>query len=231
MPVRAAFFDAGNTLLALDYDVIGEAIREAGHPVSAAQVRRAEYHARVRLDPHLAAGRSTEATDVFALYLRYLLAHLGIPWEGAVTRLPAVLRAAKRPWGVWSVPVPGAPAVLGRLRARGLRLAVVSNSDGTVANLLRAVGFADHLDAIVDSAVVGVEKPDPRIFLHAAGALGVRPEEAVHVGDLYSVDVQGARAAGCQAVLLDPGGTWPALDCPKVPDLDAAARLIETLAG
>jgi FMN phosphatase YigB (HAD superfamily) len=55
---------------------------------------------------------------------------------------------------------------------------------------------------------------------------GVRPAEAVHVGALYSVDVLGARAAGCRAILLDPARAWPELDCPKAPDLAATARLI-----
>jgi putative hydrolase of the HAD superfamily len=129
------------------------------------------------------------------------------------------------------VGVPEAPAVLASLRARGLRLGVVSNSNGTVARLLEALELRGSLDAVVDSGVVGVEKPDPRIFLHAAAALGVEPDEAVHVGDLYSVDVVGARAAGCRAILLDPVGAFAAADCPKATDLPAAARLIEAMAA
>ena len=135
------------------------------------------------------------------------------------------------PFGLWSVAIPEAPAVLEGLRRRGLRLAVVSNSNGTVAEILHAVGLAPYFDAILDSAVVGFEKPDPRIFRHAADALGVRAEEAVHVGDLYSVDILGARSAGCRAILLDPAGAWPPTDCPKAADLAAAARLIEAMAS
>jgi putative hydrolase of the HAD superfamily len=95
-----------------------------------------------------------------------------------------------------------------------------------VARLLEALGLAGWLDAVVDSGVVGFEKPDPRIFRHAAAALGVEPAEAVHVGDLYSVDVVGARAAGARAILLDPFGAWTVDDCPKARDVDAATRLI-----
>ncbi|MGH7321588.1 MAG: HAD family hydrolase [Candidatus Rokuibacteriota bacterium] len=227
--VRAVFLDAGNTILALDYDTITDRLRGEGHRLTAAQVRLAEQHARVRLDPHLAQGRSTEAVDVFRVYCRYLLDHLGIPWDEAGERIVADLRTANSPFGLWSVRVPEAPAVLETLRRRGLRLAVVSNSNGTVADNLRSVGLADHVDTIVDSGHVGVEKPDPRIFQHAAAALGVRPEEAVHIGDLYSVDILGARAAGCRAILLDPVGAWTAADCPKAPDLPAAARLIDEM--
>ena len=228
MTLRAVFFDAGNTLLELDYQVLAERIRDHGHPVTPDLVRQAEQRARVRLDPHLAQSRSTEAEDVFKLYFGFLLENLGVAWDGAADRIVEDLRTA-RPYGLWTVAVPEAGTVLEALRGRGLRLAVVSNSNGTAADLLEAAGLAAQLDVIVDSAIVGVEKPDPRIFHHAAAALGVRPEEAVHVGDLYSVDVLGARAAGCRAILLDPAGAWPVSDCPKALDLRAAARLIEGL--
>jgi len=73
---------------------------------------------------------------------------------------------------------------------------------------------------------VGVEKPDPRIFGLALARAGLAPGEAAYVGDLYSVDVRGARAAGMGAVLLDPGGHWGARDCPMAPDPLAAVQLI-----
>lgn len=225
MKCRAVFVDAGNTIVSLDYALIARRIRAAGHAVTAAGVRGAEERARVRLDAHFAGERSTEAPDVFLLYFRYVLEGLNIPWSAAAEVVAADLRTTK-PFGLWSVAVPEAAAVLDELRRAGLRLAVVSNSNGTVADVLEAVGLASRVDAIVDSGRVGVEKPDPRIFRHAADALGVRPEEAVHVGDLYSVDVLGARGAGCGAVLLDPAGAWPVTDCDKAADLPAAARLI-----
>lgn len=228
MAIRAVFLDAGNTLVGLDYEVITERIRVDGHRhVSVADVRTAEQRARARLDPHLAAARSTETLDTFRLYLRYTLDGLGIAWDPAAGRLADDLRAAKPPYGLWSTLVPEAPAVLDRLRRHGLWLVVVSNSNGTVADILRMVGLAGHLDAIMDSGLVGAEKPHPKIFETAAAAVGVRTDEAVHVGDLYSVDVVGARAAGCRAILLDPADVWRDVDCPTAPDLPAAAALIE----
>ena len=202
--VRAVFLDAGNTLVGLDYDTIARRIRAESYPVDVPAVRAAEARARVRLDPLLAARRSTETADVFTRYVRYVLEELGArlgrgeraPRAGPSRRQPA-LRA------VVGVPARG-PARLETLRRLGLRLAVVSNSNGTVAGLLEALGLAGWLDAVVDSGVVGFEKPDPRIFRHAAAALGVEPAEAVHVGDLYSVDVVGARAAGARASFSIP---------------------------
>ena len=225
--LRAVFLDAGNTLLALDYEVIADCFRAAGHrEATADRVRLAEHRARPRLDRHLGKA-STETADTFRLYVVYMLEGLGLPADGATPGLADALRAAKPPYGLFSIRMPEASAVLDRLRGRGLRLAVVSNSNGMVAEILRSVDLADAVDTIIDSGLVGVEKPNPKIFVKAAAALGVRPEEAVHVGDLYSIDVVGARAAGCRAILLDPAGAWGPVDCPTATDLPGVAALIE----
>jgi putative hydrolase of the HAD superfamily len=83
---------------------------------------------------------------------------------------------------------------------------VVSNSDGRVEEALRAADLLRYFDVVIDSALVGVEKPDPAIFRAALEALDVEPGDALFVGDLYEVDVVGAQAAGMSGVLLCPGG-------------------------
>ena len=88
------------------------------------------------------------------------------------------------------------------------------------------LGLTAHVDFVLDSAEVGVEKPDPRIFELALAQARLDPSGAAYLGDLYSVDVRGARAAGMRAVLLDPGGHWGTRDCPMVPDLLSAVRLM-----
>jgi HAD superfamily hydrolase (TIGR01509 family) len=103
---------------------------------------------------------------------------------------------------LWSSVAARSVESLSRLRRAGLLLGVVSNSDGRVEEALRAAGLREYFDVVVDSGLMGVEKPDPRIFHAALATLGVRPEEALYVGDLYEVDVVGARAAGIEAVLL-----------------------------
>lgn len=107
---------------------------------------------------------------------------------------------------LWSHVEEDTAAVLDALLEAGYRLAVVSNADGRVERLLEDVGVRDRFEFVLDSHVVGVEKPDPRIFLQACERLGVEPERCLYVGDLYPVDVVGARAAGLRAVLLDPLG-------------------------
>lgn len=97
-------------------------------------------------------------------------------------------------------PYPEVPDALARLRADGVRLAVVSNWDVSLHDVLERTDLRRLVDAVVISAVEGVAKPDPAIFRIALAKLGV--SEAVHVGDSLEHDVAGARAAGLEAVLV-----------------------------
>ena len=81
----------------------------------------------------------------------------------------------------------------------GVRTAVISNSNGSVRAILERLGLLPSLEFVLDSSAIGVEKPDPRIFRMALERSGLAPDEAVYIGDIYSIDVVGARAAGMQA--------------------------------
>ena len=105
----------------------------------------------------------------------------------------------------WEV-APGTRGMLADLRRRGLRLAVISNWDQRLPLLLERLELADHFDTFAISAIVGAEKPHPRIFETALAALGVAAEHALHVGDSRRDDVEGARGVGMQALLLSPAG-------------------------
>ncbi|MDX1650641.1 MAG: HAD-IA family hydrolase, partial [Myxococcota bacterium] len=194
-------------------------------------LRRAEAAARPALSTRLAAGHSTEGEDTFALYLRGVLARLPEPPEpeaaaALAAALTPVLRVPGRADRLWSRLLPGVRGALDAFRTMGLRLVVVSNADGSVERGLRAAGVRAFFDAVVDSAHVGFEKPDPRIFTHALRGVGAEASRTLHVGDLYHADVEGARAAGLHALLLDPWNDWPEPDCERLPDLAAlAARL------
>lgn len=94
------------------------------------------------------------------------------------------------------------PAWLAVLRAAGLKLAVVSNWDVSLGEVLEVVGIADLLDCVVTSAAVGAAKPDPAPFERALECLGLGPEEVVHLGDSPGLDLPGAAAAGIEAVLI-----------------------------
>ena len=116
--------------------------------------------------------------------------------------------------------------MLAALRARGYQLGVVSNADGRVPSTLADRGLAEHFATIIDSHLVGVEKPHPRNFQLALEACGATPAQALFVGDIYEIDVVGARNAGLSAVLLDPLGLYDSVDCQRI---DRVARLLELL--
>lgn len=97
---------------------------------------------------------------------------------------------------------PEARAALAAARARGLRVAVVSNFDSRLPPILRELGFEALLDSVVYSTGCGAAKPDPRIFLKALGDLAVEPRRALHVGDSLAADYHGATAAGLRALHL-----------------------------
>jgi HAD superfamily hydrolase (TIGR01509 family) len=223
---RAVLFDAGNTLLRMDYGAIVAALAAAGIASDEAAVEDAELRARVRIDQHLAPGASTESVATHDRYVAYLLEGLGVTDPDAVAAMSRWRWSFNAPFGLWTRPDPAAPAALARARAAGLVVGAISNSNGTVARILDEAGLGGGLDFVLDSSVVGVEKPDPRIFQIALGRAGLRPEEAAYVGDLYSVDVLGARAAGLRAVLMDPGGCWPPRDCPTARTAREAVRLL-----
>jgi len=219
MPLRAAFFDAGNTLVHLRFDRMAEAFAAEGVGREVEALRAAERRARVRLDPIVAGQGTTEGLDVMRAYLRLILEELGVVWDGRGPRLLTRLRAFGPAEPLWSEPDPNARAVLGELRRRGLSVGVISNSDGTAEQSLRDAGLLDAVDFVLDSHLVGVEKPDPRIFQLALGRAAVTPAEAAFVGDLYSIDVLGARRAGMIGILMDPIGAWGERDCPRARDL------------
>ena len=79
----------------------------------------------------------------------------------------------------------------------------------------------------MDSHLEGVEKPDPEIFRRALERLRVEAQRAVYVGDIYSIDALGARAAGITPVIVDPTGTYRELDCPVIADLSELLRPLE----
>lgn len=222
MSVRAVLFDAGNTLLFLDYERLAAGITPvAGVPLTAELLASRADEAALAMERAAATDRERAA-----LYLETLFRLAGVPEE----RLGDVRAALWRLHGerhLWTGVDRRTVATLRRLRKAGLRLGVVSNSDGRVDQALAAAGLREYFDVVVDSDLAGVEKPDPRIFSFAIEALGLRPDEVLYIGDIYEVDVVGAEAAGLHAALVDPEGRHAGHDVPSAPSV---AELIDLLA-
>lgn len=227
--IRAILFDAGNTLIRMDYAAITRELARHGVVVTPEALQRAEWTTRVRIDAELfapTAAVSTESRDTTERYTQYLLDGVGASDPALFARMMAWRRAYNPPVGLWTVAEPEAAAALTLARAGGIVTGVVSNSNGTIRRILESLDLARHLDFILDSQEEGVEKPDPRIFQLALGRAGVAADQAAYIGDLYSVDVVGARRVGMRAVLMDPGGCWGARDCPSAPTVLDAVRLL-----
>jgi len=226
--LETIFLDVGNTLVSMDYAWIREELETRGVTVELETLRRAEAAARPVISRAIARRRSTEGRHTFSLYLKTILTKLTVP-SSRISALSDELLPVFRGPGrerLWSCVLPGIPEALATLKSLGLRLVVVSNSDGTVERMLAAQGLRPYLDAVFDSHVVGFEKPDPRLFVHALEQTGARPETTLHIGDLYTADVEGGRAAGIHTALVDPYDDWADVECTRFPDLGAAARTI-----
>lgn len=118
----------------------------------------------------------------------------------------------------WDQILPGTREALQRL-GKKYRMAVISNADGKIEDVLRRCGIADCFESITDSGIVGVEKPNAAIFEAALRAMKASPGESLYVGDVYSVDYVGATAAGMQAVLFDVAGAYRDRGVPRVQSL------------
>lgn len=146
------------------------------------------------------------------------LRFLGVPEEDIPRVLPA-LQEALQAWAEHSQPwVPeDVPQTLARLREQGLRLGLVTNRSRSLEpDFLERIGLAPYFNTVVVAADVGIWKPDPRIFHLALERLGASPEAALHVGDNYFADIQGARQAGLAALLFDPHDFFPELPVPRL---------------
>ncbi|HVM96941.1 MAG TPA: HAD family hydrolase [Candidatus Acidoferrales bacterium] len=223
--ISTILFDVGNTLHHIDHEFIATRVCEHSHRVSAHDVRSAELSAKRAIDALFRARRGGNDTTRQLGYFETMMDTLAVP-EDAAARVIEDLHAENARSSLWRVMHADTPRVLGELGRRGFKLGVVSNADGRVAGSLAASGIAEHFICIIDSHVVGVEKPQARIFEIALDACGTSAAESIYIGDIYEIDVCGARAAGLNPVLLDPLDHYDDADCLRVRSL---AELLELL--
>jgi putative hydrolase of the HAD superfamily len=203
--IKAVLIDAGNTLVFLDGRRVRELLATVGVRIDQQRFQAIEEAARARLVEDLSRGANGMEPRPWRRYFKRIFKASGVPWYRMRT-LARRARVAHVESHLWTRVPPGTPAALEELLAAGYRLGVISNADGSVPGLLESVGLARYFEFIIDSGTMAWEKPDPRIFRDALRRMDVEPEEALYVGDLYHVDVVGARAAGMRALLLDPPG-------------------------
>ena len=235
--VSAILLDAGGVLVFPRPGLVWPSLRAAGLEPDLATLERAHYHAMAAQD--IEAQPPAPGT----WWRNYMLTYAAACGASASQAEQLATQIALRPRsGSWAYAGLGVKDGLRALAALGLPLGIVSNSDGSVEGDLRRQGICYGpaaagqeaegvpMGVIVDSAVVGVAKPDPRIFGFALDALNVPASGTVlHVGDSLRYDVAGALAAGLQPVHMDPFGLCPVPDGhPHVRSLAALAELVSS---
>jgi HAD superfamily hydrolase (TIGR01549 family) len=200
-PLRAVLLDAGGTLIHPDHRFILDRLAEEGVPADVGDYEVARRQADAAVGDILRSDDPGNDQTRIRTWFANLLTGLGLP-ESRLGAVAEAIKARHADANLWVRPVPGTREMLESLRGAGLRLAVISNADGRVADYLDRAGLADLFEFILDSALEGVEKPDPRIFRTALDRLGIEAAEAVYVGDTWPVDVVGARRAGIRPVYL-----------------------------
>jgi HAD superfamily hydrolase (TIGR01509 family) len=213
MRPTALFFDVGNTLLFPNRKLMLRALHERQLFPSEELLREVERRTKPEFDTLLESHDSIDH-GFWRIYYSRLLAELGEPDDLICANLVACTRVSAN----WREIPSGSREILERLK-RNHRLAVISNADGKIADVLARCGIADVFETITDSGLVGHEKPHRAIFDAALRSLGVEAAESLYIGDVYSVDYLGATRSGMQAVLFDVSGAYRDRNLPRVESL------------
>jgi putative hydrolase of the HAD superfamily len=217
--MKAILFDAGNTLVWLDHPYLVELLAEHGITTTPEEILGAEYEAKLILDEMVRGGNGGDDRSRGKVYFAAIFRRLGVP-DADFPALAERLFARHAERNLWSLVRDHTAATLDELKALGYRLGVISNADGRVEALLESLDLRPHFEFVIDSGVVGVEKPDARIFRMGLERIGVEAHEAAYVGDIYEIDVVGARNAGLHPFLIDPLGRLGELGCDTIRGID-----------
>ncbi len=205
---RVIFFDVGNTLLFPNRAKMLAPLASERHP-TLEQWQALERRTKTEFDRDVQSGRVDHG--FWWIFHTCLLQDLDEKPDGLVGELVQNTQKSAN----WDQVLPGTRKALDRIGAR-YRIAVISNADGKIENVLSRCGIAECFESITDSGIVGFEKPRPEIFEAALKTMNARADECLYVGDVYSVDFVGARNAGMQAVLFDVSGAYRDRQDPRV---------------
>ena len=204
---RVVFLDAGGTLIHLDRGFLLDALKQEGIDKDEVAFLVADRTAREHRSQALRShGESIDDATSWRIYAARLLEVLECTGSAAA-RVASQVKERHRAGKLWTHVEAGTEDTLAQLKDMGYTIGVISNADGRVDSFLEHAGLKQYLNFVVDSGTVGIEKPDRRIFELGLERAGAQAEEAVHVGDVYEVDVVGARGAGIDAVLLITDGS------------------------
>jgi putative hydrolase of the HAD superfamily len=212
--VKVIFFDVGNTLLFPNRNRIHAPLAERGFHPDPDHLRDLERRTKNQFDAIMTTNGSPDHGFWWMFYSQ-LLSEIGLNDDAVREQLVSGIRDSAN----WDQIRPGTADQL-RTIGQSYRIAVISNADGRIEDVLRRCGIADCFRTITDSGLVGYEKPHPEIFRQAMQSMNAVPKESLYVGDVYSVDYVGATGAGMQAVLMDISGAYREKRVPRVESLE-----------
>jgi putative hydrolase of the HAD superfamily len=218
---KVILFDVGNTLLFPNRDVILTPLREHAAEPNLALWHSIERRTKKQFDSEMEEGHADHG--FWFLFYTNLLSEMEIDDHDLRDQLVAATRISAN----WGCIRRGTRESLDRLAAK-YRIGVISNADGKIAALLESNQICDCFLQIVDSGIVGKEKPHPAIFAEALRVMEASSEETLYVGDVYCVDYAGATRAGMQAILFDVCGAYMESGLPRVESLEGLERLLES---
>ncbi len=218
--LKVIFFDVGNTLLFPNRERIHAPLAQRGFRPDADHLRDLECRTKNRFDGMMTNNGSTDHGFWWMFYSQ-LLSEIGLKDDAVRDQLVASIRNS----GNWDIIRPGTAEKLFKIGER-YRIAVISNADGKIEDVLRRRGIAHCFRTITDSGLVGYEKPHPQIFRQALKSMNAAPEESLYVGDVYSVDYLGATGSGMHAVLMDIPGAYRDKGVPRVESLEGLQSVL-----
>lgn len=203
----AVTFDFGQTLARFDAVLAAERLSERGLTIQPENLDQALPQAWQTYNDAIRQGHGGHPWKIL---MRALL-------EGAAPDIhaDALTDAVDFLWdqqpvkNLWRRPIAGMIELVDELIAAEIKVAVVSNSEGKLAELIDELGWSDRFAIVADSGKLGIQKPDRAIFAWAAERLGTPLEQIVHIGDARAADVDGALAAGMYAIWFDDTAKEP----------------------
>jgi len=220
--LKVIFFDVGNTLLFPNRQRIHAPLTEHGFVPDGEHLRDLECRTKNQFDAMMTKNGNTDHSFWWMFYSQ-LLSEIGLKDDAICDQLVAGIQNS----GNWDTIRPGTAEQLHEIGER-YRVAVISNADGKIEDVLRRCGIADCFRTITDSGLVGYEKPHAEIFRQALKSMNAAREESLYVGDVYSVDYLGATGAGMQALLMDVPGAYRDKGVPRVESLAELQMVLQS---
>ncbi|PIU55055.1 MAG: hypothetical protein COS89_08375 [Deltaproteobacteria bacterium CG07_land_8_20_14_0_80_38_7] len=215
--IKAIFFDIGNTLFFYNYDFL-RGLLEERYDIDVSTEELEATHIIISKSFGEMVQHGLSHKDSVDLTYKKWFRSLGID-EGKIDDIINTIHNHPFKHLFWSKIGDRTVEVLNWFKDHGYKLGVISNAEGQVKRLIEYAGIDASFDTILDSQEVGFQKPDEKIFLKALDDIGVKPEEAVHVGDVFEADVLGARSVGISPILVDRDNFHPNADCTRIKNI------------